>query len=578
MEKIKSDFLNRDRIRKIFKIGGPVFIGMMVQNLINITDNLMVGQMGAVRGDDYPHLIAEASNGLAALGPSLMFIWMVAGFFACINVGTQALVSRREGEERFNVAGSVLANSASLGFIIGIFVAILGSIYLVPEVFPVFHNNREVQRLGIDYCVVRFYSIPAWIAMFTLKAFWDGIAKTHVHMTAAVIMTVTNLFFNYILIYGVDFLGIKPMGTVGAAWGSTICTYIGLLVVLIWTFKKKYYNKYKYFNNFKWKWVIIKEVYRLSLPSGIANIVIMTGFLFFVKVAGYLDDRQMILEIEKEVHYLVPIINDSVVNKIDHKAYSKLSKGEKKELPNQIKVVSNALNDFKVKLPELLNKSKFNAGKLFNEERDKISENLKDIIQLKTPSILKSFLRPINFNKNGAATTIVISIAMVSFIGLLGFGQATATLVGQSLGQQKPFIAQKYGFEAVTILTLLYSIMALGVFTFPEFLSSLFTSDPLVIETATAPVKLWGVILLFVPAFMIFPQALFAAGKAVYVMVIEIILHFSCLIPISYAFAVSLDWGIFGLWLAAGLYVVLLVFFMTIKFSGHSWMSSKLNG
>jgi putative MATE family efflux protein len=574
----QSGFLNPVRIRNIFKLGVPVFLGMLVQNLINITDNFMVGQMGAFRGDKYPHLVLEATNGLAALAPATMFIWLVAGFFACINVGTQAMVSRRQGEDRFQAAGRVVFNSSTIGFSVGTLVAVLGSTYLVPYIFPLFHNNPEVQRLGTGYCIIRFYSIPAWVATFAIKAFWDGIGRTYIHMVAAVIMTIMNLILNYLLIFGVDRFGIEPMGVMGAAWGSTCGTYIGFFIVFGWLFYKKYYKKYHYLKKQKWNLQIIKEVYRISIPSGIANIAIMTGFLFFTKVAGYLDDIRMLDKVETRVAQIIPILNSGLIDSISGPAKEKLKPEELNALPAKIHELKIAMLEFQKKLPGYLEAAKNNKGKIFNSDREKISLELKHILQKKTPQVLNSQLRGISFNSNGAATTIVISIAMIHFIGLLGFGQATATLVGQSLGRRRPDLAQKYGFESVTCLSMIYAIVGVFTFLFPEFFISIFTTDAQVAKVAKIPVQIWAFGDLFVASAMIFPQALFAAGHSFFVMVVEMILHFVCLIPLTYLFSVILQWGITGLWMAGAIYVVSLATVMMLKFLGHSWMSTELKG
>ena len=75
---------------------------------------------------------------------------------------------------------------------------------------------------------------------------------------------------------------------------------------------------------------------------------------------------------------------------------------------------------------------------------------------------------------------------------------------------------------------------------------------------------------------MILTQALFGAGNSRFVMIVELVLHFTCLVPLAWLLGVHWKLGLIGLWSAALVYVVLLAIVMIWKFKGGSWKSITL--
>lgn len=572
-ELYENTFFNLKRIELIFRLGSPVFLGMLVGNLVNFTDNFMVANMDRFIGDRYPHLVNDAANGLAAMGPAGLLTQLVAGLFASINIGTQALVSRRDGEKNHAAAGNMVYNSMAAGFVTGWGATLLSVYFLIPAVFPLFHGNPEVVRLGMEFCFVRFFSIPGWVMTFGVKGFWDGIGRTHVYMMAAMVMAVTNAIFNYFIMYGFEPLGLAPQGVAGAAWGSTLSTYFGLGFVVYWLGKQKYRQKYAY-RRMGLHWPAIKSIMKISLPSGLGNIVLVSAFLFFVKLAGLLDDKAMVYRMEANLDGLLEKTPAQLVESLPAGVRAHWKPGEKEKL-------KAAAADLKTRLTRLrsvmrpLAKAALEDGSLFfNPPRDKMSRKLKAFLKEQKQGDLEALLRPIQFNSNGAATTIILSIAMISFIGVFGFGQGAATLVGQSMGRGRADIARKFGFEAIGVLSVIYVIPFFIFLVWPELPVGIFTSDPVVTATALGPIRVWAFAMLLIPPGVIFPQCLFATGQSMYVMKIQLVVHFICLVPVTWFLSIYLDWGVTGLWAAAVIYLGILTVFMGLRFAGDRWGSA----
>ncbi|MDF1563783.1 MAG: MATE family efflux transporter [Deltaproteobacteria bacterium] len=277
LETIGGIGVGRARSKMILSLAWPVVLGMLTQTAVNLVDSAMVGHL--------PDRVAIP--GQAALNVAIVLFWAIGGFLSSIQVGAQAIVARRYGEGEKLLAGRALANATTIAFTTAIVVSIAAYL-IVPFVFGFFHKDPEVNRWGISYLQIRMIGLLSMVATQGCKGFFDGIGRTYVHMVAAIIMNVINIFGNWLLIYGN--LGFPRLEVDGAAIASTISTYIGLFIILGWTFTAEIRKNYRPFRLGNFDLRVIWDIVRLSVPSGIATVAMMTGFLLFQKIVGDIDD------------------------------------------------------------------------------------------------------------------------------------------------------------------------------------------------------------------------------------------------------------------------------------------------
>jgi len=192
------------------------------------------------------------------------------------------------------------------------------------------------------------------------------------------------------------------------------------------------------------------------------------------------------------------------------------------------------------------------------------------------PSLIQAKVSEDRPPVNTTATKVIMDIMSVVFMTSVAFGQATATLVGQSLGAGKPDLAEQYGWESLRIGAYFMTIVGLFICLFPNTIAGWFNPDPEVIATAKSSLQLMALSASFLASGMILAQALFGAGSTVYVMVVEGVLHFTCLIPMAYIFGIWMNGGLLGIWAAAFLYAVVLTSVMAHRFAGGRWKTIQL--
>src|SRR5262249_26507930 len=168
----------------------------------------------------------------------------------------------------------------------------------------------------------------------------------------------------------------------------------------------------------------------------------------------------------------------------------------------------------------------------------------------------------------GAATTDVVMVLKLTFTTCLAFGTSTATLVSQSLGERDPEKAARFGWGSVRLGLVIFGILGLceGVlFTWP--LLHVVTKSEAVARSGLVPMRLMGLSTPLIAVGMILTQALFGAGNSRFVMFVELVLHFTCLVPLAWILGISLHGGLAGIWLSAVIYVLLLSSVMVWKFA-----------
>ncbi|MBW2457569.1 MAG: MATE family efflux transporter [Deltaproteobacteria bacterium] len=252
---------------------------MLSQSIVNEVDIVFFAQLPC----------PESSNAQAALLPSLIILWAFGGSLSAISVGTQAFTGRRFAEGRHGEAGSVLVNAAAFAATAGIFFTALAFLTMGPIIQAV-APSPAVREAAHSYLQWRLLGITSMAVTFAFKAWFDGLGKTHVHLVASIVMNVINVVLCLLLIFGNDALGISKMGIEGAGIAGFISTWVGLAVMVVYAVLPTYRRKFRPFQLSKLARKLTWSIVRLSIPSAVATLVIMTGVMLFVGIAFKLDE------------------------------------------------------------------------------------------------------------------------------------------------------------------------------------------------------------------------------------------------------------------------------------------------
>jgi multidrug resistance protein, MATE family len=458
--------------RVVLRLATPTVFAMLAQSAVNEIDIIFLSWLPQ----------PEASNCQAALLPSLILLWMFGGSLSAISVGTQAIAARRFAQGRLVDSGAVLANSLAFAAVASF--VFTGIAYLcLPSMLELLIKVPEVRHEATRFLSYRLLGVSSMVMTFSLKAFFDGIGKTYVHMISSIVMNIVNVVLCIALIFG--HYGAPRLGIQGAGIAGCVSSWLGLLIMVAWVLLPRYRRDHQPFERRHLSRSLTWDILKLSIPSAIATLAVMTGFALFSMIVSQLD---------RTAAAGVPVA---------------------------------------------------------------LGTNAEAV--------------------NSAATMLIVGILKLTFTACLAFGTSTATLVSQSLGEGDPGKAERFGWVSVRLGLILFGIVGLceGVF-FTHQILALVTRSEAVLEAAMMPMRMMGIATPLIATGMILTQALFGAGNSRFVMVVELVLHFLCLVPLSWFLGLKVGGGLVGIWGSALIYVVLLTAVMVWKFRTGDWKTIRI--
>ena len=262
--------------KKIWKIAYPILTGMVIQQLIGLTDTAFLGRVGTVE--------------LGASAIAAVFYVMIFMLGQGFSIGAQILISQHNGEKRFRRIGQIFYQGLFFLFLFALFF-ILGIHFYAETVLKNLIASPSVLQSALDYLYPRSYGFVFSFAIVMFRAFYVGTIHTKVLSLNAYVMLVMNIVFDYLLIFGK--FGFPELGVAGAAIASVLAEAASTLFFVIYTFIKTPYKKYgldiPYFRNLN----TLSRVLKISIWTMLQNMVSFATWLFFMLAVEHLGENEL---------------------------------------------------------------------------------------------------------------------------------------------------------------------------------------------------------------------------------------------------------------------------------------------
>lgn len=147
-----------------------------------------------------------------------------------------------------------------------------------------------------------------------------------------------------------------------------------------------------------------------------------------------------------------------------------------------------------------------------------------------------------------AASHVILQLLLVAMLPALGFGLASASLVGQALGRGGADDARRWGFEVVRVSSLVVGVIALPAMVLPELPLRLFLTDPATLAIAAGPMRLVALSLPVDATGAVLMNGLYGAGASRRVMVTATVLQWGLGLPLAYLVGPVLGLGLLAVW------------------------------
>lgn len=248
---MRTNLKNKDFLKAMLSIALPITLQNLVASSVNMLDTLMITSLG------------EESLAAVGLANQAFFFYSVTIFG--VATGSSIFLAQFWGKRDTKNIARILGISLAIVSVLGILFTFAALI--VPEfIMGIFSDDKEVIRLGVDYLriVSLSYIITGICFMYAVASRSIGQAK--MPMVVSIISFLTNLLFNYLLIFGK--FGFPQLGVKGAAWGTVIARTVEIVLILYSIYSRKRNNPlaHSVSSMMDWSGDFIKKYFKTAYP------------------------------------------------------------------------------------------------------------------------------------------------------------------------------------------------------------------------------------------------------------------------------------------------------------------------
>lgn len=247
-----------------------------MQTLINVTDTAYMGRVG------------EIELGATAL-VSVYYLTIYMAIFG-FSVGAQIFIGRRNGEGNYNKIGDIVIQGVL--FLLGVAALFVGlSKWLSPILLSNIVSSKQILTACTDYLDWRIWGLLFSAVSVMCRAFFVGITRTGVLVWNSVILTVSNVIFNYIFVFGA--FGVPAMGIAGAAIGSVLAEALAMLQFVVYAIMKVDMKRYGISRQIKFAPDVIRGILSLSVWTMLQNFLTHAVWFVFFLAIEHLGEEQL---------------------------------------------------------------------------------------------------------------------------------------------------------------------------------------------------------------------------------------------------------------------------------------------
>lgn len=279
--------------KEIWRVTYPIFLGLLAQNVINVTDTAFLGRVG------------EVALGAAAMG-GLLYICVYTIAFG-FSVGSQILIARRNGEGNYRAVGPIMWQGTAFSFGMAVCLLILMCFSAAPLI-RLLITSDSIYGATYEFFTWRIWGFLFAFVNVMFRGLYIGITRTKVLTMNAVVMALVNVVLDYALVFGE--LGLPEMGVRGAALASVIAEASSLLFFLLYTYYKVDLKKYGLNRFGQFDLSMVLRILRISCFTMVQYFLAMAIWFVFFMALERLGQRQLaVANIVRSVYVvlLIPV-------------------------------------------------------------------------------------------------------------------------------------------------------------------------------------------------------------------------------------------------------------------------------
>ena len=204
--------------RVALRLAIPIALQNLLISSFSLIDTLMVGQLGDVA--------------LSAVGMAGQWSWMLnIALFGVIS-GTSLYISQYWGVRDIDGIHRIYGIALTSALLIAAAFALSG--LLIPgSIVSIFNRDPAIIDAGTAYLSIAALSYPAVAMSNILSTVLRSTERVRLPLAVSGVTAVFNAVLNYTLIFGK--FGLPAMGVRGAAWATVISSWMGPLLLLLFS-------------------------------------------------------------------------------------------------------------------------------------------------------------------------------------------------------------------------------------------------------------------------------------------------------------------------------------------------------
>ena len=245
-----------------------IAIPIALQNLLTTTASMIDTMMIAPLGET-----SVGALGLCAQFSSLMF----SGYWGFVGGGMLFFAQYHGAKDDAGIE-----RSYGLTWLCMMTVAVIfgGLAVFAPElVMRVYTDKAAMQTIGVSYLRIVGFAYLMQVFSMAMSSLLRATERVRIPMIASIASVATNLFLNWVLIYG--HLGAPAMGIRGAALATVCAAAANVVVIYLLARLTGYPYLFRVRNHFRWNRAFLRQYFTKCFPIilnevflGVGNMVI----------------------------------------------------------------------------------------------------------------------------------------------------------------------------------------------------------------------------------------------------------------------------------------------------------------
>ncbi len=264
----EKNFTSGSIDRAIFLLSVPMILEMVMESLFAVVDVFFVSKIGV--------------DAVATVGLTESVITLVYSIAIGMSMATTAMVARRIGEKRPEMAAIAAAQAIYLALAVSGIIAVAGAIY-AEEILSLMGSSDELVKEGSSYTRIMFGGNATIMILFLLNAVFRGAGDAAIAMRSLWVANGINIFLDPCLILGIG--PFPELGLQGAAIATNIGRGSGILYQLVYLFNGKSLIIIRR-ESLSIQWNVIRQLIKVS-AGGTGQILIgSASWIFLVRIVS----------------------------------------------------------------------------------------------------------------------------------------------------------------------------------------------------------------------------------------------------------------------------------------------------